>query len=263
MTPAGEPEVFDLLTNGGFEVVRADGTGYGWHNVGGVDRVIEGTGVQGRRSLEISSSTSSTKWAYQTVRVQPGAWYKAATWARASQSEAFLRLSWYAAGDGSGRSIESSDSTLLVAGDEFGQLVTDAVQAPAEARTVKVRLMLRPSSADQGMATFDDVKLTLSTPEVGEPGSAFPSEGDARNTDRSNREAQVRALTGADTDEADPQRTVRPLANISRSAAEHDPDPIVDSTGSSVRVALLVLVFVSLLVIAAIMAREIARPDRD
>ena len=263
-TPVGEPEVFDMLTNGGFEVVRADGTAYGWRNVGGVDTVIDHTGVQGQRSLEISSSTSSTKWAYQTVRIAPGAWYEASAWAKAGQAEAFLRLSWYASDDGSGRILESSDSTSLAVGEEFRQLVTDAVQAPTEARTVKVRLMLRPSSAGQGTVTFDDVSLTPAAPGVGERGSDSTAQGgDAHSPGRSNGGAQVRAVAGADGEQADPERVVRPLVNAPRSGIAPDSTPARDSAESPVSVILLALVFAALLVIAAIMAREVVRPDRN
>jgi hypothetical protein len=262
--PVGEPEVFDMLTNGGFEVVRADSTAYGWRNVGGVDRVIDSTSVQGRRSLEISSSTSSTKWAYQPVRIDPGAWYEASAWAKAGQAQAFLRLSWYASDDGSGRILESSDSTSLAVGEEFRQLVTGAVQAPTEARTVKVRLMLRPSPAGQGTVMFDDVRLTPSAPGVGERGNDSTAQGgDARGPDRTGGGAQVRSLTGADGEQADPQRIVGPLVNVPRNGVTPDSTPFRGSAESSVSVVLLVLVIASLLVIAAIMAREVVRTDRN
>ena len=64
---ATEPLVFASLVNGSFEDLRGDGTPYGWRKQGGE---ISSTGeprTDGSRSLALSSQTSSTKWAYQTV----------------------------------------------------------------------------------------------------------------------------------------------------------------------------------------------------
>jgi hypothetical protein len=169
-TPSPETEllVFERLTNAGFEVMRQDGTPYGWRNVGAELSTVAVPRVEGERALAVTSRSSSTKWAYQTVRVMPGGWYEASAWTMAGgAAEAFLRLSWYESVDGNGAAIESVDSSESATRNaaEFVALSTGAVQAPANAQTVKVRLMMRPGSDGETTAYFDAVSLN----QVDEP----------------------------------------------------------------------------------------------
>jgi hypothetical protein len=165
-SPAGptelpEAEVFDTLTNPGFETLRADGTPYGWRDVGAELASVIAPSVDGERGLAVISRTGSTKWAYQTVRVVPGEWYEARGWAMAGDSaEAFVRLSWYATENGSGAAIDSVDSSEL-AGEAggFSLLSTGPVRAPEEGRTVKFRLMVRPGGDGLSTAYFDALSL--------------------------------------------------------------------------------------------------------
>ena len=144
---ATEPLVFPSLVNGSFEELRADGTPYGWRKQGGEISSVGEPRTDGSRSLALSSQTSSTKWAYQTVTVAGGAHYQASVDAYAGEGTeaAFLRVSWYGSHDGSGPALSSVDSTdsATPADETFRRLATEAVQAPAgaasDARTRKTR----------------------------------------------------------------------------------------------------------------------------
>jgi hypothetical protein len=174
-TPASEPAVFTTLVNGGFETAREGGTPYGWHKVGGEIAVTDEERIEGDLALAISSATSSTKWAYEAISVTPGAYYVAEAWAMntAGADTLLLRVSWYASDDASGSAIDSADSLSTVSGDAggFRQLSTGPVEAPANARSARVRLLLEPGSVAPTRAFFDDVSFG----ETAGPDSADPN----------------------------------------------------------------------------------------
>jgi hypothetical protein len=184
--------VFDTLTNGGFEVTRTDGTPYGWKDVGAELQSVPADRVEGTRSLAMTSRTSSTKWAYQTVRVQPGVFYEASgyTWNPGAE-ETFLRVSWYASDDGSGSAIDSVDSTAnAAAGATFQRLTTGPTQVPDNAQTARVRLMLRPGLAEAVTVYFDAVTFAITdarpAPDDQDSGPGRPDSSDgSRNDDGS------------------------------------------------------------------------------
>jgi hypothetical protein len=147
--------------------------------------------AEGTHSLELRSSTGSTKWAYQAVLVEPGANYEAAALAmNVDAREAFLRVSWYASEDGSGEALDSSDSgSVVLAGSPvFERVATGVVRAPSEARSAKVRLMLRPGSGGSSTVYFDAVTLNraVSPGRTGEPDRRPPlaREHHPANSDR-------------------------------------------------------------------------------
>ncbi len=167
-SPRAEPTVFAALTNGSFEVGRDDGTPFGWHKYGGRMEQAMGPAVHGQYSLALYSDTSSTKWAYQVIAVEGGKTYQLSGYVLKNdpQTEAlWLRLSWYASHDGSGTALASHDSQLAVEdGSEFRFLTTGPVTAPIEARTAKVRLMMRPRSAAPARGYFDAIALEKTVP---------------------------------------------------------------------------------------------------
>jgi hypothetical protein len=178
-SPTAEPQAFPALTNGGFEYLGGDGVPYGWRKVGGEISVVAEPRSEGSRALRFASATTSTKWVYQTVTVEPGAYYEASVEALKNDpaTEAlFLRLSWYASEDGEGTAIDSVDSTELLGTDSpaFRSLTTGPVRSPSEARSVRVKLMLRPASAAPAAGYFDDVRLNRvpAPPAALPPGSA-------------------------------------------------------------------------------------------
>jgi hypothetical protein len=181
-SPPIEPTVFDALTNGGFEIARQDGTPYAWRDIGAELHITDAVSAEGARSLSVLSRSESTKWAYQTVRVMPGAFYQASGLAQAILGdEAFLRVAWYASDDGSGAAISSDDSTELAAGGGFAILTTGPIQAPPDARTAKVRLMLRPASGSETRAHFDALSFapTNARPQSTQSGPARNSAGNS------------------------------------------------------------------------------------
>src|SRR5512146_2500730 len=98
-----------MLVNGDFEDVDGDRPA-GWSKFGGT-MGLSGEAYRGTWAATLESTTSSTKWLYQLVSVQPGHWYAASAFARVDGAgEAFIRLSWYAAADGSGSAISQDDS---------------------------------------------------------------------------------------------------------------------------------------------------------
>ena len=172
--PPSEPAVFTQLVNGGFEQRRADGSPYGWRKIGGTLSTVAGPVAEGSSAIALTSVTSATKWVYQTVSVQGGSWYEASVRAWKSDANAaavFLRLSWYDTDDGAGESIGYADSTVSLSADvpAFRLLSTGPVQAPADARTAKIRLMLRPASAANAVAYFDDARFDETEPPPATP----------------------------------------------------------------------------------------------
>lgn len=167
-SPIAEPMVFATLTNGGFEEAREDGTPYAWHKTGGSVACDAGIRSEGEMSLALSSDTDSTKWAYQVLSVTGSSFYAFGGSAAAAggEAEAFLRVSWYASEDGSGEAISSSDSGETSSGG-WQVLSTGELQSPASARSAKLRLMLRPASAQSATVHFDGLTFGL----VAEPGA--------------------------------------------------------------------------------------------
>lgn len=147
-----------LLRNGDFEVVDASRPAY-WAKVGGEMRSSPDA-FEGRYAACLDSDTASTKWLYQVVTVQPGSWYEAVTWASAHGGEAFIRVSWYASADGSGSSSTQDDSDA--SSGDWAELTTGPVRAPVDARSARVRLMLRP--AGTATACFDDARFFETDP---------------------------------------------------------------------------------------------------
>lgn len=163
-TPQPEPEVFSSLTNGGFEESREDGTPYGWRKAGGEMALTEERYSEGGLSLRFWSGTAATKWAYQTVVVEPGAYYEARASALKDDPNVravFLRISWYESEDGSGEASAFADSDHLETdAPSFRSLSTGLIRAPDDARSAKVKLMLRPASTTPAAVFFDDVQFS-------------------------------------------------------------------------------------------------------
>ncbi len=172
-----EPTLFPALVNGGFEDVREDGTPYGWRKIGGEMSASGATSSQGDLSASLLSRTESTKWLYQAVSVEGGSFYQLRAMALKNDPaarEVLLRVSWYANADGSGSQLSTVDSSALAEDSpEFVALDTGPVRAPPEARSAKVRLLLRPTSASPTVVYFDDVRFegTAAPPPEGGPAS--------------------------------------------------------------------------------------------
>lgn len=169
------------LRNGGFEEIDSDGAPAGWRKFGGALDSVTAPVHGGGRAARLTSETESTKWLYQTVLVEPGAWYGFAAWVRDDDpnvAAALLRVSWYASADGSGSAIGTTDSLPDAAGADasgFRYLTTDSVAAPSDARSARLRVLLSPRSAAPAAivvddATFGPAEPRADTPTPGPPG---------------------------------------------------------------------------------------------
>lgn len=180
-TPFPEPGAFPSLVNGGFEESREDGGPYGWQKVGGEIALTEEHRTEGHFSLRLSSQTTATKWAYQTVTVQPGAYYELDAFALKNDpnvTAAFLRISWYESEDGTGQALGSWDSAPLETDSpSFRLLSTGIVRAPDDARSAKVKLMLRPASSAAAAVFFDAVSFAETAATPSPPESSTPEPG--------------------------------------------------------------------------------------
>jgi hypothetical protein len=152
------------LVNAGFEEADSEGRPLGWRKYGGELRRSAVAKREGWFAAAFTSRTASTKWAFQTVAVEGGEAYVLSGYALkndANVQDAYLRLSWYASLDGSGRAMDSVDSTARLTDDstDFRFLTTGPVEAPSEAASAKVRLMLDPLSEAEGKVYFDDISF--------------------------------------------------------------------------------------------------------
>ncbi len=212
---AAGPAVYPYLVNGGFEEVGEDGLPVGWDKVGGELSRTAAVHAEGAYAAALTSTTESTKWVYQTVAVEGGAYYRLEAQALNPDpaAEAFLRVSWYASRDGSGQAISSADSAAVAANSPaFQHLSAGPVAAPAQARSARVRLMLRPASAAPFAAYFDAVAF-------GQVPAAAPSldraSASASGTDReASLSDEARAVLGSSAGPQAPAnvRAPRPAA---------------------------------------------------
>ncbi len=94
-TPAAAV-VFSQLTNGDFEDDGAEGAPLGWRKIGGTMESVSSPVRSGSRALSLTSETTATKWAYQTVQVSAGQFYDGSAFARytdAGVEAVFIRVS--------------------------------------------------------------------------------------------------------------------------------------------------------------------------
>lgn len=171
----------NLLVNGGFELADDEGPAF-WSKFGG-DLVLEGEAVEGARAASFLSNSDSTKWVNQVLPVTPGRLYAGSAQARvtAGAAELFLRISWYRAADGSGEALGEDDS-LVATSSRWSPITVGPVRAPAEARSARFRLMLRPSGP--ASALFDDARL-VATAEQPTATPPAPPAGSTAETPRS------------------------------------------------------------------------------
>ena len=162
-----------LLINGGFEAA-ADGVPVGWRKYGGTLEQVQSPAHSGSAAGSFTSGTESTKWVYQTVAVEGEDWYAFEGYVHMNDPNvafSFLRISWYASPDGSGTALATCDSTSHLEGQEadFRYLTTGSVQAPAEARSAKARIMLEPASAASATIFLDDTTFGAADPATPTP----------------------------------------------------------------------------------------------
>ncbi|MBM3141010.1 MAG: hypothetical protein FJZ92_12590, partial [Chloroflexi bacterium] len=162
--PAGPP-LFETLFNGDFELGPNP---TGWERRGGTLEVME-TGAG--RAAFLRSSTTSTKWIEQPVRIEGGVAYQASArlGTDAGVAGGLVRIAWYASEDGSGSQLATVDSPEVGPAAAPALLSTGSRVAPAEARSARVRLVLRPASAESAALAIDDVTFARVGPPAPTP----------------------------------------------------------------------------------------------
>ncbi len=194
--------------------------------------------IEGDLALAMSSDTSSTKWTYEAISVTPGSYYAAEAWAMntAGSDTLLLRVSWYASDDANGSAIDSADSLSTVSGDSggFRQLSTGPAQAPVNARSARVRLLLEPASAAPTRAFFDAVSFgEAAGPDSSDPNGVVHSASTSRSSAAQLSDGAVPSAT-ADPREPtvlDARATPAILANVR--PPNEDPAPPGQSGGGS------------------------------
>ena len=139
-----------------------------------------GAGAGDRYALLISNSTS-TKWLHQAVRVDAGLWYVVAGLLQPNPrvDQAWLRVAWYASEDGSGAQLGTDDSPAVAGsgGSGFVAVASEPLQAPGDARSARIRIMLRPLGGDAATLAIDDISFQLT--EAPGPETSLPEDPDA------------------------------------------------------------------------------------
>jgi hypothetical protein len=162
------------ILNGGFEQGEQDIPSV-WQKFGGFLSRSTATPRSGSFSGAFSSTTSSTKWVYQPLVVEPGRSYDFHGYVLNNglpESIVLLRISWYSTADASGDSIASSDSPESLSGGDpsFRYLSTGSVTAPPDAHSARARIVLAPASASAETIYLDDFALEETDPPTPTPG---------------------------------------------------------------------------------------------
>ncbi len=170
--PTGMPvrsadTIAPTLRNSGFEGLDAAGMPLAWGKYGGV-MSSDGRSRSGSLAARLESATDSTKWLHQAVTVLPGAWYAFEAWVRHADPgvvSVFLRVSWYSTTDAGGTAIETVESTqrLTAPSPAYRYLTTDAIAAPSDARSARVRILLGPVSAGAASILVDDAAFSAAS----------------------------------------------------------------------------------------------------
>ena len=110
---------------------------------------------------------AATAWLHQSFAVEGGRWYEASGRLRAvsNASSARIRVAWYASDDASGAQLSTTDSDELGGvSDAFASVTTGAIRAPEDARSVQLRVMLRPAGETPAVLLADDLSFARTAP---------------------------------------------------------------------------------------------------
>lgn len=162
------------FSNGGFEAGIT-----GWSKFGGELGTVGSPVHSGAAAGRFSSATSSTKWVYQTLSIDPAQAYEFAgyLWPDAGVAAAYLRISWYTSADGSGQAIASDDSTgrLSPSAGAFGFLTTGPVLPPPGTRSARARVLMAPLGASAASLYLDDFSFDIAKPETAVASRGVPA----------------------------------------------------------------------------------------
>lgn len=142
-----------------------------------LEPVLEGFGM----SLVLTATGATTAWVEQRIAgVTPGGWYEASVVLAPFDGveAAWLRIAWYASEDASGAQIAASDSPVVASPPRnamsyaFQVVGTGPVLAPDDARSARVRILLRPGDAAGASVAIDDVRFGETDPIESAPPAA-------------------------------------------------------------------------------------------
>jgi hypothetical protein len=131
-------------------------------------------------SLLLTADDSSTVWVQQTVAVTPRGWFAASALLAPLDGieAAWVRIAWYASADGSGAQLTAEDSPAVtstaptaIVRSAYEVVSTGPVQAPAEAHSARVRILLRAATESGATVVIDDVTFGASEPAEAAPPS--------------------------------------------------------------------------------------------
>jgi len=167
------PMPSEAILNGGFED-GAEDIPAAWRKSGGLLFRSTSSPRSGSFAGAFSSSTSSTKWVYQPLSVDPGRSYTFHGFVLKNgppDSLVLLRISWYSSPDASGSSLASSDSPEALSDSDpsFRSLSTGSVTAPQEARSARARIVFAPASAAPETIYLDDFVFEETDPPTPTP----------------------------------------------------------------------------------------------
>ena len=132
----------------------------GWAKYGGEFTISSGARHTGALVGQLTSATTSTKWVYQTVIIDPNSGYELSGYLRpqGDVKSAYLRISWYASFDGTGTALANDDSTfkLTFPANDFVFLTTGPVAPPPFAHSARARALLGPNGGRLRHALMDD-----------------------------------------------------------------------------------------------------------
>ena len=162
-TPGGGTAPSFLLINPSFEEGQR-----GWAKYGGEFTISSGTRHTGALSGQLTSATTSTKWVYQTVIIDPNSGYELSGYLmpQGNVKSAYLRISWYASFDGTGSALATDDSTvkLTFPANDFVFLTTGPVAPPPFAHSARARALLGPNSGAFATLLMDDFAFSQTGP---------------------------------------------------------------------------------------------------
>ncbi len=167
------PMPSESILNGGFEQGVEDAPAI-WRKFGGFLSRSTSVARSGSFAGSFSSATTSTKWVFQPLAVEPGRSYAFHGFVLKNgppDSLIFLRLSWYTSADASGSSFGTSDSPETLSGSDasYRYISTGSVTAPQEARSARARIVLVPASAAAEIIYLDDFVLEETAPPTPTP----------------------------------------------------------------------------------------------
>ena len=214
----------------------------GWYRYGGDLQTVSSPARSGGAGA-LSSSTTSTKWAYQVVNIDPSLAYEFAGFLRSGGGikSVYLRISWYDSLDGSGRALSTDDSTRLTnTGDTFAFVSTGGIAPPATARSARLRVMLSPEGAGGTVVYLDDFSFVTTvasrtanrTADPDEPAeapvpTATPQQSDTPAPTRTPSSADETPTTSASAANQTPRQSVTPPRPSGRNTTS--PSPVAET----------------------------------